>query len=171
MLAPYGIKVPEGLDGAGLVQWIIGLGTGSTYDMLSNPNGGLNPTQLASFQGLLSGIINLTTAIQDNTNSIDTLTGQNDAQSWSSTAWQMYRQAIFNGSGGLAPNIMANIPHFANGGIMQKDGLAFLHGGERVLRKDEQHNATVNVNIKEADMVNDPTALGNQIAFILKHAR
>lgn len=58
--------------------------------------------QRTQFEALINGIIENTTSQVSNTQAIKDLT-KTDAQSFSSSAWQIFRQAIFDGSGGLLP--------------------------------------------------------------------
>lgn len=65
------------------------------------------------------------------TNAIKELTGELQPQTFSSIAWQWFRQAVFTGMGGLLPQYQ--IPHFQVGGIVERDGLIYAHRGEAVV--------------------------------------
>jgi hypothetical protein len=59
----------------------------------------------------------------------------------------MFRQAIFDGAGGLIPRYQNLVPQMYEGGIVQSNGLFYLHAGEKVTPKNyvgssgkEEHN-------------------------------
>ena len=52
---------------------------------------------------------------------------------------------ISGGLGRVGINI-GTIPAFASGGVMQNDGLAYLHKGEMVVPRDQVTNNSMNVN-------------------------
>jgi hypothetical protein len=125
---------------------------------------------VARRRGDQESIINLEQAILDNTvaqleNSLQlkeldgTLTG---TQSFTSTAWQWFRTAIFNGSGGLLPQFQAPM-----GGSMPGSPVIPLSPSGR--GGGTGPNITYgaeNINISTEERV-DPLALGNQIAWII----
>lgn len=85
---------------------------------------------LEAFQGIVDGLVGNTVAVTENTTAIASLKGT-VAQTFSSTAWTTFRQAIFDGSGGLLPQY--NIPQMATGGMIMSTGLIHGHSGEMVI--------------------------------------
>jgi hypothetical protein len=59
-------------------------------------------SQRQQFEALISAIIENATSVQQNTDQLNQITNPT-SQSFTSTAWQWFRNAIFNGSGGLLP--------------------------------------------------------------------
>ena len=114
-------------------------------------------------------IMNLTQAVADNelaqlenTKALKELDGSlNETQSFSSTAWEWFRTAIFNGSGGLLPqyNMGTSIGGSLNTSLMGgiTTGVNGIGGGI----------PAVNLEINEAGQVPDPTYFGNRIAFAI----
>lgn len=133
----------------------------------------LGPEALNSFQAIVASLLDNTTALLDNTDSIKQLTVVSDEQSFSSTAWDMFRTAVFTGSGGILPQY--DVPHLASGGYIAKGGLAYLHAAEVVRPSGGSSwgngDTNVNVEITEADHGADYVGVGNAIAFKLKEAR
>lgn len=93
--------------------------------------------QTDQFENLINAIIDNATAVASNTDTLQQLTGAT-TQSFSSTAWQFFRQAIFNGSGGLLPQYV--IPQMHTGGMVTKAGVFDLAIGERVVTTGDQNN-------------------------------
>lgn len=107
-------------------------------------------------------ILENTQALNDNTNTVK------EIFSFNSSAWQMFRVAIFNGMGGLLPNYQ--IPQLHTGGNVTKDGLFNLKAGEAVISADQNGKTNV-IYITEPMEVADPTALSNAISFKLKTSK
>lgn len=89
--------------------------------------------QKQQFEGLINSIIENTANLEQNTQQLQALNAPT-AQSFSSTAWQWFRQAIFTGSGGLLPQYAATIPHMDSGGRILSDGLIYGHQGEGIMK-------------------------------------
>jgi hypothetical protein len=83
-------------------------------------------------EDLVNGLLQNTAATNDNTAQLEDLTGAN-GQSFTSSAWQMFRTALLTGNGQLIPGLHGMVPSFANGGTMPWDGLANLHAGEVII--------------------------------------
>lgn len=125
----------------------------------------LGPASLAAFQSLIDGITSNTTAISDNTSQIASLNGS-ITQSFSSSAWQIFRQAIFDGSGGLLPQY--NIPQMATGGYITKGGLFQLHPGEKVTPANmvnQSNSDTTILNVTSPTEVLDPGYIAEVLSF------
>ena len=131
----------------------------------------LGDTERGAFAALIDSLTNNTVAVTDNTSQLEQLNAPDQNQSWTSTAWQVFRQAIFNGSGGLLPQF--DVPQMHDGGMVRKGGLFELRAGEKVSTPESLVNnkQDVNVTINEAGQTVDPTALANRLAFTLKHSR
>jgi hypothetical protein len=68
------------------------------------------PTQQV-FEGIISSLETNTESIATNNQQLATLNGQLlQPQSWSSMTWSAYRQAVFNGMGGLLPSYASVLP-------------------------------------------------------------
>jgi hypothetical protein len=118
-------------------------------------SGKLDDTQIQSLKDLITAIIGNETALLDNTKAINDLNGS-VAQTFSSTAWTTFRQAIFNGGGGLLPEY--SIPQMHVGGYVTKAGLFDLSPGERVLTPEQQQSGNSGLTIEEQNInITNPT--------------
>jgi hypothetical protein len=61
---------------------------------------GFNVEQKKQFEDLINAVIDNASALVSNTDQLKNLTGTT-TQTWSSAAWQWFRQAVYNGNGGL----------------------------------------------------------------------
>lgn len=93
--------------------------------------------QRQQFEGLITSIIQNQTAVEDNTTQLQQLSAT-VTQTWSSTAWQWFRNAVFTGSGGLLPQFQ--IPHMDAGGYIRSDGLIYAHQGEKVVAANVEYS-------------------------------
>lgn len=123
----------QGLHGSDFVQAILGLDQNAIVDQL----GGQSNPIAQQFQALIQQLIDNEAAIMDNTNQLNEANKQNKIQSFTSSAWNWFRSALFNGVGGLMPQYSAGTPYYnmegmAGGGIAEGDGPRFLHDGELV---------------------------------------
>lgn len=114
--------------GAGLVNSLVGLSSMDTSN--------LTPEGQARFQQLIEALINNETAINSNTEQINSLTST-VGQAFETTSWQLFREAVFNGAGGLLPEFQSTVPQMAEGGIVQRNGLFYLHSGEKVTPRSQ----------------------------------
>lgn len=94
-------------------------------------------------------------------------------QTFTSLAWQWFRQAIFTGNGGLLPQYRVTndmlVPHLQTGGLITRGGLFRLHVGEFV--KPAGHgtgDTNIEVNVTEPTEVVDPSYMAKRIAYELK---
>ena len=130
---------------------------------------GMTSAQQGQFEALIQALIDTQNALASNTTQLDTLTGTlGQAQSFSSTAWQVLRMAVFTGAGGLLPQFQ--IPSMQSGGYVSKSGIFNLHAGEFVVNPSHPGgqqigNGDVNVTVHEAGPETDYTYLANRIAF------
>lgn len=87
------------------------------------------------FQALINAILENEVALIDNTKQLKESMQQNQIQSFTSTAWSWFRNAIFNGMGGLMPQYAEGTPYYAaaGGGEMTTDGLIEAHRGELIV--------------------------------------
>lgn len=88
--------------------------------------------------------------------------------SFNTTPWQMFRQAILDGSGGLIPQLRGTIPSLASGGRVISSGLVNLHAGEVVTNPDSTPHQDIKINFTEPMEVADPEAVSSAIAWKLK---
>ncbi len=157
----FGIDL-RGLSGTSFVNAVRGI----NFDQAE---AGLSEADKKQFEDLINAIIENEAALVNNTNTIKQLEGAMKVQSFTTTAWQLFRQAIFNGSGGLLPSY--DIPLMDTGGYVRSDGLAYLHAAEVVRPAswggDGGSIGEMNINITEPMEVADPVILSNAIAFKL----
>ncbi len=133
-----------------------------------------DPQQLQQLGDILLG---LKISSKENTDALkgltDTLNGKG-LQDFSSSSWQQFRVAVFNGLGGLMPQY--GIPAMATGGKILSDGWLYGHSGEgivpaRISRSvpGGHGDTNVNINIDQAGQEIDPVALASRLAFTMKH--
>lgn len=114
-------------------------------------------------------------ATLENTLALQELVNKTNApQTFSTTAWQLFRTAIFNGSGGLLPQFASAVPAMDTGGMVTKDGLFKLHAGEFVEKADKSNVSTgdhIEVNVTSPTEVLDPQHVADVISFRQSIAR
>jgi hypothetical protein len=92
----------------------------------------MGETERGAFQALIQSMIDNTTAVLDNTGQLEEITNASqNPQSWSSTAWNWFREAIFTGMGDVLPTY--TVPQMHTGGLVTKGGLAELAAAEFVV--------------------------------------
>jgi hypothetical protein len=129
---------------------------------------GMSVEQRTQFEGLINAIIDNGGAVEQNTQALQDLT-QTQEQTWSSSAWQIFRQAIFTGSGGLLPQYA--VPLMASGGSILSDGLLYGHQGERIMPAQVNHDQsweggdTNNIYITSPTEVADPGHIARVLSF------
>lgn len=109
---------------------------------------GMITEEVDQFYSLIDAILSNEQAVQDNTSAIEDLEGSMKQQTFTTTAWEKFRQAIFDGSGNLLSSY--DIPQMATGGMIAKEGLFHLHAGEKVTPADEVNNLSGDTNINIA---------------------
>lgn len=146
-----------GLTGQDRLSALLGLSQMDTSNMTTD--------QQTEFRTYIDALLGNTQATIDNSEAIKELDNTN-VQSFSSSAWQIFRTAIFNGSGGLLPDF-ANIPAMASGGMITKGGLFQLHAGEKVTPKSmvNDSNGDTHVYITNPTEVLDPTYIGAVLSY------
>ena len=138
---------------------------------------GLPPDQQALFQQLVQSLIDNTTAQVGNTQTLQQLNASSNQQAFASAPWRMFRDAIFNGLGGLLPQYAMEVPSLQMGGTLTRAGLVYGHEGEALVPAGVSHgvsglgntNHTNHFNITNPTEVADPVILGNAIAWRLSH--
>lgn len=118
-------------------------------------------------------IMDLTVAIEENrlavlqnSQALAEATGALTDQTWTSSAWDQFRVAVFDGLGGLMPNM--TVPALATGGYIQREGLFKLHAGEAVIPAEqvgESWGGDTNITINTPSPVVDPRMIAEQIGF------
>lgn len=104
-------------------------------------------------------------AILQNTQALQELNGTLGKEiGFSTTAWQLFRQAILNTMGGLLPQYQAQIPSLQGGGRVTSSGLVMLHAGE-VVRDTNAGAVEQHYHFTEPMEVADPTVIGSKIAW------
>lgn len=122
-------------------------------------------------------IKDLTKVTEDNTESTD-----ENTYSFKTTAWEQFRYAVLNGTGGLAAGLAGSVPQLATGADYIKTGGLFeLHAGEAVINRDGVRNGIMGsdgMNAREQNFyftqpmeVADPVALSNAIGFKLSTSK
>ena len=159
--------IDPNLSGGALASSIIGLSGTNTL--------GWTTEEQDAFQNWLSALGDNELAIIDNTQQLKDLNGNND-QGFSSYSWTAFRKAVFDGTGGLMPNVKDLVPHAAVGADVVSDGLAYVHAAEVILNKNDAKtwkgaggNGDVHVNITTPQEVADPVVIGNKIMFELNN--
>lgn len=145
----------------------------------------LSETDRTSFQGMIDALGNNTTATVDNNNQLKTLAGQNDPQGFTSSSWEMFRVAIFNGLGGLLPqysmgssgavvpassgNLYGYQSPAASSSTVSPTGSTMLTAADNRSSTDNSKTVIndVDVNITEPTEVADPVQIGSAVAFRL----
>ena len=167
LLSQFGIDV-RGLTGAALANMLGGLDYTNITTNMSDPD-------RQRFEGLINSLISNEQAILTNTQALDELNGVNKEQSFSSTAWQMYRMPIFNGLGQMVPSM--RVAGAASGAMVMSSGLLQVHSGEEVRAANivrakpsggDQH---LSLTVNEAGRIPDPTTFASQFAWLLKNKR
>lgn len=137
---------------------------------------GLPQDQATLFQNLVQALIDNTTSIVNNTQQLQQLNATTLQQQFTSSAWSMFREAIFNGLGGLLPNYALAVPSMDVGGYISRSGLLYGHQGETIVPAGVQRGPVgggnygdVNVHVTNPTEVADPVHLGNAIAWRLAH--
>jgi hypothetical protein len=153
----------SGLSGEALITKLVQISGNDTSNM--------SPAQQDLFRNLVNALLENQAAITNNTQQLEQINGTN-AQDFSSTSWQWFRAAVFNGAGGLLPQYASMVPQMATGGIIDRDGLLYGHKGEKIIpaqvtRTGRAGHGDVNINIDNAGDVVDPLAVGKRIAFEL----
>lgn len=129
----------------------------------------LSPADRDQFRGLINSIIDNATAVETNTQTLNSL-NSSLTQAFSSTAWTRFRQAIFNGNNGLLPQYQM-IPSLDVGGVITQTGLVLAHTGERLVPAsvvkggDGASYGDTNITINEAGSPVDITHLASRLSF------
>jgi chromosome segregation ATPase len=167
LLGP-GYENVQNLQGADLVNFLLSISSGPLFDSIMSR---LDPSQQSSFKDLVSGLLDNAEATQENTEQLRELNGS-DAQGFTTSAFQLYRRAIFNGAGNLLPRFQLTLPHAAAGAQILSDGMIVGHKGEtitpaKVAAYDHggAGDTNIDVNLTTPVQVFDPEDAGRQIAF------
>jgi hypothetical protein len=117
-------------------------------------------------------------ATLENTQAINQLTGTGNLQDFSSSAWQLFRRAIFDGLGNLLPQYAMVVPSAAMGASISQGGLIKVHSGEQIVPAEVarlgatagamgKNEFNTEVNITSPTEVADPVYIGNAIGWRL----
>lgn len=153
LLGSYGTKLVDDLSRINFDQIEVGLST----------------EQRTQFEGLINAIIDNASAIEQNTQQLQDLNASQQVQSFTTTAWQLFRTAIFNGMGGLLPQF--SVPLMASGGSIVSDGLLYGHQGEKIvpagIMRDQswQGGDTNNIYVTNPTEVADPGYIADVLSF------
>lgn len=135
----------------------------------------MTPAQQELFRNLINALLQNTQEIYTNNQALQDLNGSL-VQDFSSSSWQWFRQAVFNGSNGLLPQFASLVPHMAVGGKILSDGLLYGHTGETIVPAKASmpygdgwgNNIEVNLNqVGDAD----PHYIAKRIGFELKSSK
>jgi hypothetical protein len=143
---------------------------------ISNLMGILPQDMQGVFNDLISAMGANTTATVQNTANLQQLEATTNQQNFSSSAWTMFRDAIFNGLGGLLPQYAMSVPSMDIGGNIQRSGLIFGHAGEQIVPANISRTnnfGTKNIenhfHIDHPMEVADPVHLSNAVAWKMNH--
>jgi hypothetical protein len=128
----------------------------------------MTEAQKTQFESLVNAILSNEQALLENTNELNKLSNPT-AQSFSSTAFKIFRQSILTGSGGLLPQY--GIPQMHTGGLVTKGGMFELQAGESVKTSQQNDYGTkieeLNVNVTSPTEVLDGEHIGRRLGFVL----
>lgn len=169
LFADFGIDT-RGTTGAGLANILKNINFDSIEATMSQP-------MKEQFEGLIDSVIGLGTELEGNTAALEQLNGTMAPQSFSSTAWNWFSKAIFDGMGNTLPQY--TVPSFDTGGSVLRGGLAKLHSGEYVTNPaiKGQHPGNgggdwgVKLEINEAGKVPDPNWIAERVAYEYRNSR
>lgn len=139
-----------------------------------------NALNQATAEGNVKGMEDLTDqmlqnelAILENNKELATLNGTlNAPQGFKSSSWEQFRNAIFDGLGGLLPQYQMAIPQAHTGAIVTSGGLLNVAAAEIIRTPNQDSGSTnqeINFNITQPTEVLDTTYLGQKVAWELKH--
>jgi Peptidase M15 len=161
-LKQYGITgVPnlEGLSGESLSKAISGTN-------LSGAEAQMDPAQQQAFENIISALVQNSQQIEANNKELAVLNGQLlQPQSFSSSSWTQFRDAIFTGMGGLTPSIAASVG-IAPASNPALTGAGYLSNGTPAPYIGEQ-----NINVTNPTEVADPAYVGAAVAYAMKTDR
>jgi hypothetical protein len=125
------------------------------------------------YNELAQALLENEVAMLQNTQAINELNGvMKEPQTFTSSAWSQFREAIFTGMGQVLPQY--EFQSMQQGGHVIRGGLFNLHPGERVLSSSTNStrgDTTFNFEINEAGGPVDLTALSSTVAFAAKTAQ
>lgn len=151
LLSGFGVDL-RNLSGTDFVSAVSGL----DFDKLMV---GLSEADKAQFEALINAIIDNEAAVQNNTQSIKELSGDTNAQGFTSKFWDLYRQAIFNGNGGLMPQY--SIPNMSAAmSTVQPSGSPGITGTATVVNEGD-----TNITVNEAGGPVDTTEIAGAVSF------
>ena len=159
LFSNYGIDI-RGLAPADIAQVLGGI----NYDAAES---GMNPEEKATFEGLINSIIENTGAQISNTQQIKQLNSPN-TQTWSSTAWQWFRNAIFDGAGGLLPqyqNAGLGVVGVAAGTAMNPTSATRAYAAQNADRSGSSDVFAPVINNEEKTVDMDAETLANTLYF------
>ena len=111
LFSGFGVNL-MGLSGTDFATAVSGMNFGQL-------EGGMTQAQQQQFEALIQALIDNQNALAQNTGQLDTLTGTlGQPQSFSSTAWQWLRMAVFTGAGNLLPQFQ--VPSMQSGGYVTR---------------------------------------------------
>lgn len=135
----------------------------------------MSDAEREAFQRLIQAMLDNTTATVDNTRETRDLTDSMvNPQSWASSAWQWYREAIFNGMGGVLPQYnMPGLNTTSSPAIVNPNSIAptfvsnlpnFNRAGRIGVREGD-----LNITVNSGEGPPDVQYLANRIAFAKKN--
>lgn len=141
---------------------------------LASFESGLPADQQTLFQNLVQSLIDNTTAVVDNTQNLQQLNATTGQQQFTSSAWTLFRDAIFNGMGQLLPKYAQMIPSMDVGGTITRQGLLMGHRGEVMVPAKVNRDVPIGAqenhfHIDHPVEVADPVLFGNAVAWRLQN--
>lgn len=130
----------------------------------------MGDAQKTTFQALIQAMLDNSSSVVDNTKSLKDATGAlSGPQSFASSSWTWFRNAIFSGMGDVLPKY--DIPHMQTGGSVRRRGIFELHPGEFVVNPEGSNipdSGDINITMNSVNGDVDLTALAARIAFAKK---
>ncbi len=141
-------------------------------DAIADFAAGLGDNEQKVFNDLIDSMTNNTIATLDATQALQDLQSS-VVQTFQSSAWQQFRQALFDGSGGIMPTF--SLPSFDSGGEVLRAGVAKVHPGDIAVKGIKPGQTISNVGatnlhieVNEAGQPTDVNHLANRLAFELR---
>jgi Phage tail lysozyme/D-alanyl-D-alanine carboxypeptidase len=140
------------LDAATTPQQFVAALSGANTSSIES---GQSQTWITTFETLINNLTQNTEAIATNNQQLATLNGQLlQPQSWSTTAWASFRNAIFSGMGNLLPQYQSSLPAGSQPTIAPVFGSAPITG---------QTPTIGTLNLTHPVETLDPSILGQQL--------
>jgi hypothetical protein len=126
----------------------------------------MGDAERTTWQALIQSMIDNTTATLENNEKLDELTGQGNVQDWSTTLWQRFREAVFNGVGQILPQYSSALGIGLNGASMMTgpNNISYATTGA-------QGAYAPQLNITQVREKADPVEISSNLEYLRKLTR